>query len=93
MSNVLKEMCVTEKATILASTANQYLFEVYPNANKIEIAKAVESTFKVTVTRVNTLKYKGKVKRSRLSKGKKGKTSGGKRAIVTLSEGEKIELI
>lgn len=66
-----------------------YTFEVAKDANKIEIAQAVESIFNVHVTKVNTLNVKAKPKRVRW---RAGKTRTWKKAMVTLAEGETIEL-
>ena len=90
---IIKEMCVTEKASELSANLNQYTFKVYPNVNRIEIAKAIEQLFNVKVERVNVLTRKGKKKRNRRMRGNDGRTSNTKRAIVTLKEGDKIELI
>ncbi len=68
---------------------NTYTFEVAKNANKIEIAKAVEELFNVTVTNVNTLNVKPKKKRVRVQV---GLTRTWKKAMVTLKEGDTIEL-
>jgi len=79
---------ITEKATDLLKE-NKYVFEVSIKANKIEIKKAIEDYFKVKVLKVNTLIQYGKFKRIRH---KAGKTSDWKKAIVTLKEGEVINL-
>ena len=92
-SQIIKEYTVTEKAASLSTDHNQYVFEVFPNANKSEIAKAVETVFSVKVENVNTLNRKGKRKRSRTQRGKMGKTRSFKRAIVSLKKGDKIELV
>lgn len=89
---VIKGFRITEKANKRASELNQYTFEVYRDANTVDIAYAVRELFKVTVLNVNTLTLKGKVKRSRTQRGKFGKTSDIKEAIVTLKSGDKIEL-
>lgn len=68
---------------------NTYTFEVAKSANKIEIAKAVEELFNVTVTNVNTLNVKPKKKRVRVQV---GLTRTWKKAMVTLKEGDTIEL-
>ena len=86
---ILKRPLVTEKATDLGQNS-QYTFEVVRNANKVEIGKAVESVFDVHVTNVRTLNMRGKIKKYR---GKKGKTSDWKKAVVSLRKGEKIEVI
>jgi large subunit ribosomal protein L23 len=92
-NNVLIEAVLTEKASDLAANVNQYTFKVYPQADSFAIKNAVEETFDVTVTRVNTLTVKPKSKSDRNRRGKKGIKSGYKKAIVTLKEGDKIELI
>jgi len=69
--------------------ANRYTFLVHPDANKTEIKEAVQAIWSVRVTGVNTLKRHGKVKRRRFVKGKRPDQ---KRAIVTLAEGDAIEI-
>jgi large subunit ribosomal protein L23 len=79
---------ITEKSTML-SEVNAVVFRVAPSATKPEIKAAVEALFKVTVTRVNTMVTKGKSKRW---KGKPYKRSDFKKAIVTLAEGQSIDI-
>ncbi len=79
---------ITEKAT-LASENNQVVFQVALNATKPMIKEAIESLFKVKVTAVNTIRVKGKVKRFR---GLPGKRNDVKKAIVTLAEGQMIDV-
>ena len=79
---------ITEKATLL-SEQNKVVFEVAADASKDEIAAAVEALFKVNVTKVNTLNVKGKTKRFR---GIVGRRSDVKKAIVTLAEGQSIDI-
>lgn len=79
---------ITEKAT-LASEHNQVVFQVALNASKPMIKEAVESLFKVKVEAVNTIRVKGKLKRFR---GKPGKRNDIKKAIVTLAEGQMIDV-
>ena len=79
---------ITEKATLL-SEHNKVVFRVADDATKDEIAAAVEELFKVKVTKVNTLNVKGKTKRFR---GRKGRRSDVKKAIVTLAEGQSIDI-
>lgn len=93
IDKIIKEYCVTEKATELASNHNQYTFKVHPDSNRIEIAKAIRGLFDVAVTRVNVLNRKGKTKRSRTQRGKVGRTASSKIAIVTVKEGDKIDLL
>jgi large subunit ribosomal protein L23 len=87
--SVIKKMQVTEKGALLAE-ANKYLFEVASDSNKVEIKRAVESLFDVTVTKVNTMNYEGKKKRQRTVKF--GKRPDWKRAVVTLAPDNKIDL-
>lgn len=68
---------------------NRYTFEVSKRANKIEIAQAVEEIFNVHVLKVNTINVKSKPKRVRYQT---GRTRTWKKAVVTLAEGESIEL-
>jgi|TARA_Y100001949_G_scaffold30554_2_gene23659 large subunit ribosomal protein L23 len=70
---------------------NVYVFKVHTSASKPEIRRAVESIFDVTVTKVNTLNRKGKVRRNRRSN-TVGKRADTKRAIVTLAEGDSIKI-
>lgn len=79
---------ITEKSTIL-SEHNQVVFEVPLAASKTEIKEAVEKLFSVSVTAVNTLRMKGKTKRFR---GVPGRRKDIKKAIVTLKEGDVIDI-
>jgi large subunit ribosomal protein L23 len=79
---------ITEKATLL-SEQNKVVFRVAGDASKDEIAAAVEALFKVNVTKVNTVNVKGKTKRFR---GIVGRRSDVKKAIVTLAEGQSIDI-
>ena len=84
---------VTEKQTAITDKfPNRYGFRVSPDANKLEIKKAVEEMYGVTVESVNIMNYAGK-KKSRYTKSGiiNGKTSAFKKAIVTLKEGETID--
>lgn len=86
--DVIVSPVITEKST-MASESNQVMFNVAANATKPEIKGAVEALFNVKVKAVNTLVRKGKVKRFR---GIKGKQSDVKKAIVTLVDGESIDV-
>jgi large subunit ribosomal protein L23 len=79
---------ITEKTTMLSDT-NSVVFRVAPGATKPEIKAAVEALFGVTVTGVNTMVAKGKTKRW---KGKPYQRSDVKKAIVTLAEGQSIDI-
>ena len=86
--DVIVSPVITEKAT-LASEQNQVIFNVARDASKPEIKRAIEGLFGVKVTSVNTVLRKGKVKRFR---GHLGKQSDVKKAIVTLAEGQAIDV-
>ena len=88
-TEVIYRPCVSEKGTRLASAHNQYLFEVAPDATKLEIRQAISSLFGKKVLRVNTFRRSGKTRRSR--RGEPGRKNHAKRAIVTLAAGQKIE--
>jgi large subunit ribosomal protein L23 len=79
---------ITEKATVL-SEQNKVVFRVAMDSTKEEIASAIEELFKVKVTKVNTLIQKGKTKRFR---GRPGRRTDMKKAIVTLQEGQSIDI-
>lgn len=87
---IIRRMLVTEKGTRLRDAHRQYQFEVSPDANKMEIRRAVEQLFRVHVTDVRTLWRRGKWKRGRTQHA--GRTTSVKRALVTLRADEKIEL-
>lgn len=93
MRETLKRPLVTEKMTVLQDK-RQYAFEVDTDANKVEIARAVEKKFNVTVESIRTLMLKGKAKSQLTRRGRfAGRTSHWKKAIVTLKEGEKIDFV
>ena len=79
---------ITEKSTMLSET-NAVVFRVAPTASKPEIKAAIEALFNVKVTNVNTIVSKGKTKRW---KGKPYQRSDVKKAIVTLAEGQTIDI-
>ena len=90
MSNpysIIENILMTEKSMVLKDEANQYIFKVNKTANKIDIARAIETIYDVKVENVNILNRKGKPKRMGRKSAKKGYTASTKRAIVTLSEG------
>lgn len=89
--SIIRTVRLSEKGTILSEKFNQYVFEVSTNANKIEIKKAIEKLFGKKVLRVNTQNCLGKKKRERTAAF--GKRSDWKKAIVTLKEGDKIEVV
>lgn len=85
---VIKAPLISEKGTALTESANQVLFKVRPNANKIEVKQAVEQMFKVKVEQVRMARYLGKVRRIGRSMGRR---PDWKKAYVTLKEGDKID--
>lgn len=89
-SDVLIRPVVSEKSYALQEQG-VYTFIVHPDATKPEIHDAVETNFGVKVTNVNTLNRRGKVQRNRRTN-RVGKRPDTKRAIVTLAEGESIEI-
>ncbi|MEX0627802.1 MAG: 50S ribosomal protein L23 [Cucumibacter sp.] len=86
--DVIRRPVITEKSTA-ASEHGKVVFAVAPDATKSQIKAAVEALFKVKVTGVNTLIRKGKAKRFR---GVAGRQPDSKRAIVTLAEGQMIDV-
>ena len=86
--DVIVSPAITEKST-MASEQNQVVFNVAKKASKPEIKAAVEALFGVKVTAVNTLVRKGKIKRFRGTIGRQGDV---KRAVVTLADGQSIDV-
>lgn len=91
--STIRRPVVTEKAMQL-STKRQYVFEVDPHANKVEIKKSIEEMFEVDVVSIRTVRLKGKNKVRYTRQGlMRGKTPLKKKAYVTLKEGQEIELV
>lgn len=96
---IIERPIITEKSLTM-NGERKYAFVVHPDANKFQIREAVETLFKdgegegkLTVTSVNTINVKGKTKRYRLfGRFSQGKTPGYKKAVVTLAEGQSIQL-
>jgi large subunit ribosomal protein L23 len=89
-TQIVANIRLTEKASLLGERNNQYVFRVATDANKIEIKQAIEKLFGKKVVRVNTAQFAGKKKRER--RADFGRKAHWKKAVVTLAEGEKIEL-
>lgn len=87
-SDVLIKPVITEKATALREQ-DKYVFKVNPSANKTQIKRAVASLFNVTVVDCKTMNVDGK---SKMFRGKAGKTSSYKKAIVKLAKGQRIDI-
>ncbi|NQV52381.1 MAG: 50S ribosomal protein L23 [Flavobacteriales bacterium] len=90
--SVLVKPLITEKMTELSEKRNQYGFIVNRKANKVEIRKAIEGQYNVTVTSVNTMIYAGKSKK-RFTKSAilDGRTNHFKKAVVTVADGDVID--
>ncbi|PYJ40921.1 MAG: 50S ribosomal protein L23 [Verrucomicrobia bacterium] len=89
--DIIQTASLTEKSSLLGEKLNKYVFRVSPRANKIQIKQAVERLFQKKVVDVNTCNYAGKRKRER--RADFGRKAHWKKAIVTLKEGEKIDLV
>ena len=93
MRHILIRPLVTEKMTAMTEREKKYGFVVEVNANKIEIAKAIEQKFNVDVVTVKTIKYKGKEKTQFTKRGRfTGRSPQFKKAIVTLKEDQTIDI-
>ena len=88
--DVIRRPLITEKSSVQADELNQYVFEVASNANKIQIKDAVEVIFDVSVTKVNTMVMPAK--RGRRGRNWYMRSKQWKKAVVTLAEGDEIEL-
>jgi large subunit ribosomal protein L23 len=86
--DVIQAPLISEKGSLLTEAGNQVLFKVRPDANKIEVKRAVETLFKVKVEKVRVARYLGKIRRVGRSMGRR---SDWKKAYVTLREGYKID--
>ena len=88
--DIIDSIRLTEKGTLLSEKHNQYVFRVKPYANKLQIKRAIEQLFGKKVISVNTCNYAGKKKRERTAA--VGRKPHWKKAIVTLKEGDRIDL-
>ncbi len=89
--DIIQTASLTEKSSLLGEKQNKYVFRVSPRANKIQIKQAIEKLFGKKVIDVNTCNYAGKKKRERHADF--GRKNHWKKAIVTLKEGDKIDLV
>ena len=87
---LIEKPVVTEKSTVLQDIRNQYAFRVRKTANKSEIRKAIETLFEVRVDKVRICNMPGKFRRRF---GRPARTAGWKKALVTLQEGQRIEIV
>jgi len=89
---IIRRALITEKGAQVreqGKVGNRYLFEVHPDANKIQIAHAIKTVFGVDAVKVRTMNFAGKPKRLGRSEGRR---SHWKKAVVTLKPGQKIEV-
>lgn len=87
--SIIRRAMITEKGSRMREKQNRYIFQVSTDANKIEIKDAIQTIFKVAVLDVHTIHVRGKMKRLGRTAGRR---SSWKKAIVTLKEGQTIEL-
>ena len=97
-TSIIVRPILSEKGTLLAETQNKYVFQVEKKSNKLEIKKAIEDKFKVSIKKVATLNIKGKYKNMSIrSNGHILRTGGNKaswkKAIVTLQDGYSIDIL
>ena len=85
---IIRAPLISEKGSLLAESSNQVLFKVRPDANKVEVKRAVEALFKVKVEKVRIARYLGKLRRVGKHMGRRPEW---KKAFVTLREGDKID--
>ncbi len=88
---VIKNVRLSEKASLLQEQNNEVVLEVDRNANKLEIKQAVETIFDKKVIKVRTANYDGKIRRKR--RGDQGRPPSYKKAIVRLADGQSLDLI
>ena len=97
ISEIILSPILSEKSNALASQ-NKYVFKVNVNSNKMQIKTAIENRFGVVINKVSTMNFKGKKKNTTIKSGghvirTSGNRKGWKKAIVTLAEGHKIDLV
>lgn len=90
LMGVIRAPHVSEKSSRLQEVANQFVFEVAPDATRADVKAAVESMFKVKVASVSVVNVKGKQKSFR---GRSGSRGGWRKAYVRLGEGQTIDLV
>ncbi len=86
--DIIRAPLISEKGSLLTEKAQQVLFKVRPDANKVEVKHAVETLFKVKVVKVRIARYLGKIRRIGRHMGRRPEW---KKAYVTLKEGDKID--
>ena len=98
LSNIIHSPMLTEKSNSLTQQFNKYVFKVNIKSNKLEIKKAIEFRFNVKITKVSTILIKGKSKNTTVKSGghvirTTGYRESWKKAIVTLKDGDSINLV
>ena len=98
MSDIILNPMLTEKSNSLTEQYNKYVFKVNINANKLQIKKALEKRFDIKITKISTVLVKGKSKNTTVKSGghvirTSGYRESWKKAIITLNEGDKINLV
>ncbi|TAL69465.1 MAG: 50S ribosomal protein L23 [Bacteroidetes bacterium] len=93
MIDIIRRPIVTEKA-MRNQEQGQYVFEVDPHSNKIQIKHAIEKMFEVNIISIRTARVKGKIKSRFTRKGiQQGKTAMKKKAFITLKQGQTIDIV
>ena len=97
-NSIIIRPILSEKGTMLSESLNKYVFEVDKQCNKLEIKKAIEEKFQVTVKKVATMNFKGKNKNMTIKSNghvlrTRGNRSSWKKAIVTLEQGSTIDIL
>jgi large subunit ribosomal protein L23 len=90
--DILRRPIITEKSSYQSAVLNQYAFEVDPSATKAQIKEAIETLFDVTVVRVNVMNHPAKRTRRMKNRRLLVRKAGYKKAIVTLSPGDSIDV-
>ena len=96
--NIIISPILSEKSSKMMETLNKYVFKVCVSSNKLQIKNEIEKRFKVEILKVSTMNFNGKRKNTTIRSGghvlrTSGKRSSWKKAIVTLKEGQKIDLV
>ena len=96
--NIIHSPILSEKSAKMMETLNKYVFKVSVNANKLQIKNELETRFNVKISKVSTMNFKGKQKNTTIRSGghvlrTSGKRASWKKAIITLKEGYKIDLV
>ena len=96
--NIILNPILTEKSSLAMEQFNKYIFNVNVNANKLQIKEELEKRFKIQIIKISTMNYKGKSKNTTIRSGghvlrTSGKRKKWKKAIISVKEGQKIDLV